>query len=130
MLSGYMGKNLWVDLARGSTRVETLDAALAREFIGGYGIGARVLYANMARGVDPLGPDNILAFLTGPMTGTPCIEGNRSAVVCKSPLTGTWGDANCGGTFGQGLKTSGFDGIYFNGAAATPVYLLVDDGVA
>ena len=99
MLSGYMGKSLWVDLGRGSTRVEPLDAALARDFIGGYGIGARVLYANLPPGIDPLGPANILGFLTGPMTGTPCIEGNRSVVVCKSPLTGTWGDANCGGTF-------------------------------
>jgi aldehyde:ferredoxin oxidoreductase len=130
MLYGYMGHSLWVDLRLGSIRTEPLDVQLARDFIGGYGIGARVLYAHLRPGIDPLGPDNILGFLTGPMTGTPCIEGNRSVVVCKSPLTGGWGDANCGGTFGRGLKIAGFDAIYFTGAAETPVYLLVEDGRA
>src|ERR1700694_4436470 len=63
----------------------------------------------MRPGADPLGPENILGFVTGPMTGTQCIEGNRSLVVCKSPLTGGWGDANWGGPFGAGLKFAGFD---------------------
>jgi aldehyde:ferredoxin oxidoreductase len=128
--NGYMGKILWVDLSNSGLRVEALDPKLARDFIGGYGIGARLLYERMRPGVDPLGPENILGFVTGPMTGTPCIEGNRSLVVCKSPLTGGWGDANCGGTFGAGLKFAGFDAVFFTGAADRPVYLEIDDGRA
>lgn len=127
---GYMGKNLWVDLSSGSIRAEALDEDLARDFIGGYGVGARVLYEHLPPGIDALGPLNILGFVTGPMTGTPCIEGNRSIVVCKSPLTGGWGDSNCGGTFGMALKAAGFDGIYLSGVAEQPVYLLIADGQA
>jgi aldehyde:ferredoxin oxidoreductase len=130
MPNGYMGSILWVDLSTGTIRVEDLDPEMARDFVGGYGIGARLLYERMQPGVDPLGPDNFLGFVTGPMTGTPCIEGNRSLVVCKSPLTGGWGDANCGGTFGAGLKFAGFDALFFTGAAQRPVYLEIDDGRA
>jgi aldehyde:ferredoxin oxidoreductase len=125
-----MGKVLWVDLTGGMIRKEVLDPTLARDFVGGYGIGARLLYERMRPGVDPLGPDNILGFVSGPMTGTSAIEGNRSLVVCKSPLTGGWGDANCGGTFGAGLKFAGFDAVFFTGAASRPVYLEIDDGNA
>ncbi len=130
MANGYMGRILWVDLGTGQTRTEPLDEAMAREYVGGYGLGARVLYARMPAGVDALGPDNILGCVTGPLTGTPSIEGNRSAFVCKSPLTGTWGDANCGGTFGANLKFAGFDAIFFTGQSAKPVYLAVEDGHA
>lgn len=130
MLKGYAGQSLWVDLTSGALSVDPLDEQVAWEFIGGYGVGARVLYDRVRPGSDPLGAENILGFTTGPMTGTPCIEGNRSIVVCKSPLTGGWGDSNCGGTFGHALKLSGFDNIYVTGAASGPVYLLVDDGAA
>ncbi len=130
MTNGYMGKTLWVDLDEGRTWTEPLDEATAREYVGGYGLGVRMLYARMAAGVDPLGPDNILGCVTGPLTGTPSIEGNRSTFVCKSPLTGTWGDANCGGTFGATLKFAGFDAIFLKGQSPKPVYLKVEDGQA
>ena len=93
MSGGYMGKLLFVDLSTGKIREETTDASLCRDFIGGYGIGARVLYNRQKSGVDPLGSDSILGFVTGPLTGTPAIGGSRFAVVGKSPLTGGWGDA-------------------------------------
>ena len=130
MANGYMGTILWVDLGSGAIRHEALDPEMARDFVGGYGIGARLLYDRMPAGADPLGPENILGFVTGPMTGTQCIEGNRSLVVCKSPLTGGWGDANCGGTFGAGLKFAGFDAVFFTGVAERPVYLEINDGQA
>jgi aldehyde:ferredoxin oxidoreductase len=125
-----MGKILNVDLSTGELTDETLDEALCRDFLGGYGIGAKLLYDRMKPGVDALGPDNLLGFFTGPLTGSPSIEGNRFVVVCKSPLTGTWGDANCGGTFGPHLKFAGYDGILFSGAAENPVYLNIEDGKA
>ena len=128
MARGYMGKILNVDLSTGRMHDEPLDESLCRNFLGGYGIGAKLLYDRMAPGVDPLGPDNLLGFFTGPLTGSPSIEGNRFVVVCKSPLTDTWGDANCGGTFGPHLKFAGCDGILFSGVSEKPVYLYIENG--
>ena len=130
MARGYMGKILNVDLSTGKVHDEPLDESVCRKFLGGYGIGAKFLYDRMKPGVDPLGPDNLLGFFTGPLTGSPSIEGNRFVVVCKSPLTDTWGDANCGGTFGPHLKFAGYDGILFSGKSEKPVYLFIHDGVA
>ena len=130
MLGGYMGRILNVDLATGKTWDEPLDEDLARDYVGGYGLGVRLLYERVPAGTDPLGPENILGFLSGPLTGTQAIEGNRSAVVCKSPLTHTWGDANCGGAFGPHLKFAGYDGVLLHGVAETPAYLTIIDGKA
>jgi len=130
MSGGYMGRLLNVDLTSRTLRDETLDEATKRDFIGGYGVGARLLYDRIRPGIDALGPENVLAVLTGPLTGTPAIEGNRSVFVCKSPLTGTWGDANCGGTFGAHLKFAGYDGVIMTGAADRPVYISIIDGKA
>ncbi len=130
MLGGYMGKFLWVDLTEGSIREETPDEGLLRDFIGGYGTSARLFYDLMEPGTDPLGPDNILGFTTGPLTGTPAPTGTRWTVVCKSPLTGTWGDANASGFFGVALKQAGYDAVYVRGIADHPVYLYLDDGQA
>ena len=123
MAGGYTGKILWVDLTKGTLKDEALDEKLCREFIGGYGIGSRLIYSRMKAGVDPLGPDNILGVMTGPFTGTQAICGSRFQVVCKSPLTGGWGDGNCGGDFGPYLKFAGYDGVFFTGASSKPVYL-------
>jgi aldehyde:ferredoxin oxidoreductase len=128
MARGYMGKILWVDLTNGKFKDEPLDESMARQFIGGYGIGARLLFDRMKKGADPLGPDNILGFITGPLTGTPAISGTRFTVVGKSPLTGGWGDANCGGHFAAFLKFAGYDGVFFTGISKKPVYLYIDNG--
>jgi aldehyde:ferredoxin oxidoreductase len=130
MQAGYMGKILWVDLTTGTTKVEKPKASLYKEYIGGYGVGARILYDRMKPGADPLGPDNILGFMTGPFTGTPIPSGARYAAVAKSPITGGWGDANSGGFFGPYLKFAGFDGVFFTGISPKPVYLLIDEGKA
>jgi aldehyde:ferredoxin oxidoreductase len=130
MARGFMGKILNVDLSTGRLTDEPINEALARRFLGGYGLGAKLLYDRMRPGVDPLGPESLLGFFTGPLTGSPAIEGNRFVVVCKSPLTGTWGDANCGGTFGPHLKFAGYDGIILSGIADHPVQLNIADGRA
>jgi aldehyde:ferredoxin oxidoreductase len=78
--------------------------------------------------VDPLGPENMLGFVTGPLTATPTMCSGRFGVVAKSPLTGTWGDANCGGYFGPYLKFAGFDDVFFSGVASSPVYLHIENG--
>ncbi|MGB2877795.1 MAG: aldehyde ferredoxin oxidoreductase family protein [Dehalococcoidales bacterium] len=128
MSRGYMGKLLFVDLSSGVCKEEELGEELCRDFMGGYGIGVKILYERMKPRVDPLGPDNLLGFLTGPLTGTPTMCSGRFVVVCKSPLTGTWGDANCGGDFGPNLKFAGFDGVFFSGASQKPVYLCIENG--
>jgi aldehyde:ferredoxin oxidoreductase len=130
MAGGYIGKLLFVNLTDGTIKEETPEENLYRDFIGGYGIGARILYSRQRGGADPLGPENILGIITGPLTGTPTPFGCRYVVVGKSPLTGVWGDANCGADFGPHLKFAGYDGVFFSGIAPKPVYLFIDNGKA
>jgi aldehyde:ferredoxin oxidoreductase len=130
MFNGYVGMILFVDLSAPTIREEPLDEKICRDFIGGYGIGARILYSRQKSGINPLGPENVLGFITGPLTGTPVPTGTRYAVVAKSPLTGGWGDSNSGGFFGPYLKFAGFDAVFFTGISPKPVYLLVDNGRA
>ncbi len=130
MSRGFMGKMLWVDLSRKKLGDEALDEKLGRQFIGGYGLGAHILFSRQKAGVDPLGPNNILGFTTGILTGTPAISSSRYIVVGKSPLTTGWGDANSGGNFGPGLKFAGYDAVFFTGISAKPVYLFINNGQA
>ncbi|HLB27705.1 MAG TPA: aldehyde ferredoxin oxidoreductase family protein [Dehalococcoidales bacterium] len=130
MAGGYMGKILWVNLSNGEIKEETPEENLYRDFIGGYGIGARLLYSRQKAKVDPLGPENIFGLLTGPLVGTPVPSGTRYTAVAKSPLTGGWGDANAGGDFAPHLRFSGYDAVFFTGKSDKPVYLLIDDGKA
>ena len=124
---GYMGKMLFVDLSNGKIQEEEISEKLARNFIGGYGLGGRILLERMKPRVDPLGPDNILGIGTGPFTSTGTISTSRFTTMGKSPLTGYWGDANSGGNFAGALKSSGYDLIFFEGKAETPVYLHLTD---
>jgi len=127
MAGGYAGKIAFVDLTKGEVQTETLDESMARDFIGGQGLGARILYERQKKGVDPLGPESMLGFTTGPLTGTKTPTGGRYMAVCKSPLTGGWGDANSGGYFGSELKAAGWDAVFVTGIAPSPKYLMVSD---
>ncbi len=130
MSGGYMGRVPWVDLDTGRIQTEDVDEKVRKDFIGGYGIGARLLYERQKAHTDPLSPEAIFGFYAGPLTGTRAVIGSRFTVMGKSPLTGTWGDANCGGFFGPHMKFAGIDGVFFQGASSTPVYLLVEEGKA
>ena len=121
----YNGKIINVRLSDGAVEREDLPEQMYKDYLGGYGIGARLLFDRIPAGADPLGPDNVLGLMPGLLTGTP-IFGNRFQAVCKSPSTGGWGDANCGGDFGPYLKFAGWDGILFYGQAENPVYILID----
>ena len=125
---GYMGKMLFVDLTNRKTHEEDLSEELTRSFIGGYGVGARIIIERMKARADPLGPDNILGFGTGPLTLSGMTSTCRFTVMGKSPLTGYWGDANSGGNFANVFKASGYDAVFFEGRAENPVYLLIRDG--
>ena len=127
---GTMGKILIVDLSKQEISVETPSDDVFLKYLGGYGLGAYYLYRLQKAGVDPLGPEALLGFFTGILTGTTAITGNRYFVLGKSPKTGTWGDANSGGTFGPAMKAAGVDGVILRGTSPTPVYLLLRDGEA
>ena len=122
----HNGKILNVNVTSGEITPESLPDQMYKDYLGGYGIGARLLFDRIPQGADPLGPDNVLGLLPGLMTGTP-VFGNRFTAVCKSPSTGGWGDANCGGDFGPYLKFAGWDGILLSGISDKPIYILIDD---
>ena len=127
MLNGYRGKILRVDLSSGSTSVTSIDEKLLREFIGGAGLGTRLLYDMIDKETDPLGPDNPLLYLTGPLCGTMAPTGSKSTFCSKSPKTGLLGYSTVGGHMGADLKFAGYDGIIFTGAAENPSYLLIEN---
>jgi aldehyde:ferredoxin oxidoreductase len=130
MARGFMGKILWVNLSKKQITEEALDEKTGRDFLGGYGLGARILFSRQKAGVDPLGPEAILGLVTGVLTGTDAMGGSRYIMVGKSPLTGGWGDANSGGNVGPYLKFAGYDAVFFTGISEKPVYLLIDNGKA
>ncbi|MCH2657852.1 MAG: aldehyde ferredoxin oxidoreductase, partial [Dehalococcoidia bacterium] len=122
----FNGRILNVNLTTKEIETEIIEEHTYRELLGGSGLGARLLFERIPADADPLGPDNILGFFPGLMTGTP-LFGQRFQVVTKSPKNGGWGDANCGGDFGPMLKFVGYDGILFSGQSENPVYLYIDD---
>lgn len=130
MKRSYMGKILMVDLGTGEIREEEVADEVYEKYLGGVGLAARILYDRIPAGADPLGPDNIVGFVSGLLTGSGTVFTGRWMVVGKSPLTGTWGDANCGGNFSPSIKKCGYDGIFFTGISPKPVYLFVKNGKA
>ncbi|PIU14822.1 MAG: aldehyde ferredoxin oxidoreductase, partial [Hadesarchaea archaeon CG08_land_8_20_14_0_20_51_8] len=127
---GWAGKILEVDLSNEKITETKLDEKLARDFIGGRGLGVKILYDRVGPDIKPLDPENLLIFATGPLTGTLAPTSGRHCVVTKSPLTGTILDSHSGGFWGAELKFAGYDAIIVNGQAKKPVYLLVNDGKA
>jgi len=127
---GYMGKILKVDLSKSNISEEVPPEDARKMFLGGSGLATKYLFDEVPKGADPLGPENALIFMTGPLTGTESPSAGRYCVVSKSPLTGFWGEANSGGNWGVHLKGSGFDGIVFKGISPEPVYLVIDEGNA
>jgi len=129
-MKGYAGKILRVDLSKGRVEEQALDEKVAKKFIGGSGLGAKILYDETGPETDPLGPENRLIFMTGPFAATPVITSGRHAIVTKSPLTGIFAEADSGGTWGPFLKRAGFDGVIISGKSAKPAYLWIADGKA
>jgi len=124
---GYAGRILEVDLTDGIVKRIPLDWDFASKYIGGKGFAARILYDHLPQGCDPFDPENLLVFAAGPLTGTLVPGSGRCIVSTKSPATGYWLDANCGGSFGPEMKMAGIDAIIIKGKAPSPVMLVVDD---
>jgi aldehyde:ferredoxin oxidoreductase len=127
-LPGYGGHLLRVNMSRGQAHKERIRSDILKNFVGGVGYAARLLYEEIPAGTDPLSSQNILMFSTGPLTGTKA-PGSGSVEVCfKSPLTGIWGESRAGGGWGGALKRAGFDFLVIEGKAAQPSYILIKDG--
>jgi aldehyde:ferredoxin oxidoreductase len=124
-MDGYAGRLLRVDLSSGKTWVESLDEARARRYLGGRGLGARILMDEVPEGCDSLGPENRLIFAMGPLAGTFAPGSGRYTIVAKSPATGGFGEAYTGGFVAHELKYAGYDGIVVQGKAPEKVYLTV-----
>jgi len=126
---GWNGKILWVDLTNKASRIEKVPQQIYEDFIGGKGLGAYLLYKSLKPKIDPLGPENILFFMTGPLQGLPAPNVGRWTLVTKSPLTGGFLDTHCGGPLGREIKNSGYDAVAITGKSDHPVTLIIEDEV-
>jgi len=124
---GYMGEMLDINLTSGTVGTYDVSDRDREKFIGGKSIAAKILYENLAPGVDPFGDENILIINTGPLTGSgaPCTS--RFNITTKSPLTGGICTSNCGGSIGIHIKKAGYDGVIIRGKAKSPVCIEIND---
>ncbi|MHA1271572.1 MAG: aldehyde ferredoxin oxidoreductase family protein [Candidatus Helarchaeota archaeon] len=129
-MNGYIGKLLYVDLTNSEISIKPINEEWTKKYLGGSGLACRMLYDMVDKDTDPLGPDNVLIIMTGPLTGTLGPSVGKYSICAKSPLTDIWGESNSGGYFGPELKYAGFDGIIITGKSEKPVYLWVNDGKA
>jgi len=127
-LHGYAGRILHIDLTTGKTRVEPLNEEYAKKYIGGIGLGIRLLMDHSKPGTDPFSPENPLILTIGPISGTMWpTGGNGHAFVSKSPQSFGVGESKSHGSFGTELKRAGYDAVIFKGKAEKPVYVWIDD---
>ena len=125
---GYWNKILHVNLTERRTWIEEPGDAFFRRYGGGRGFIAHYLLKHVPKGADPLGPENVLIFAPGVLTGAPVPGAGRHSVGAKSPLTGGFGESEAGGFWGAELKRAGWDAIIVYGASPTPVYLWINEG--
>ncbi|HEY1555139.1 MAG TPA: aldehyde ferredoxin oxidoreductase family protein [Kofleriaceae bacterium] len=125
---GFHGRVLFVDLTTRAHRVETIEPQVFRDYLGGYGLGAWLMWKHFAAGTDPLAPEACFALCSGLLTGLRTPFSGRIQIVGKSPLTGTWADSNSGGSVCSHLRAAGFDALVVVGKASEPTLLVVRDG--
>jgi aldehyde:ferredoxin oxidoreductase len=129
-MKGFIGKVLRVNLSNKEISEEPLDEEIAKQFLGASGYCVRYLYDKIDKETDALSPENILMVMNGPFCGSNVPTSGRFSICSKSPYTGIWGEAICGGFFGPELRKAGYDGIIIEGASESPVYLDITDGKA
>jgi aldehyde:ferredoxin oxidoreductase len=127
LANGLAGKTLRIKLSTGEIRRLQTDEELFRRWHGGRGVIAKILYDEVPRDADPLGPENIFIVNAGVMSGCYIPAGSKVGFGSVSPLTNGHGDSNMGGHLGPTLKFAGYDMVIFTGASPRPVYLLIDN---
>jgi aldehyde:ferredoxin oxidoreductase len=125
---GSLGKVLVVDLTDGSSRTEEIDESIYKKFLGGYGLGAWLMWKHFPAKAEPESKEACFAIVSGLLTGVHTPFSGRIQIVGKSPLTGTWADSNSGGSVAIQLRQAGFDALLVKGCAAVPSILVVQDG--
>ena len=118
---GHINKLIRVNLTKSRIFTENLDRYDLKEYIGGSGLAAKIIFDELDPSVDPLSPENILLFMTGPLTGTASPSCGRYCVCTKSPLTGLFLDTHCGGPLGREIKKSGYDVLAVTGKSEKPI---------
>jgi len=126
-LKGWNGRLLRVDLTKGKATTQEYSSDLATRFVGGRGFAVKLLWDELRPGTDPLSPENILIFATGPLTGFVLPNSGKMVIASKSPLTGGYGDGNIGTRASVNLRKSGIDAVVVTGRAEKPCYLFVED---
>lgn len=124
---GWTGRTIIVDLTSNSITESRTGTKQAREYLGGRGFGIKLMQELAYPTVDPLSPENLLVFATGPLTGTTVPMSGHYSLITKSPLTHTIFDSNAGGYFGKGMKSAGIDALIISGRSEVPVYLSIYD---
>ncbi len=124
---GFHGRVLVVDLGTRQHRVERVPAPVYRQFLGGYGLGAYLMWRHFPAGSDALAPEACFAIVSGLLTGVRTPFSGRIQIVGKSPLTGTWADSNSGGSVAIHLRSGGYDALVVTGRAAEPTVLVIRD---
>ncbi len=129
-MDAVWGRMLDVDLSKDRIGDYLIPEEWVRLHLGGKGLAARILLDEFPDGAEPLSPENLLVYMTGPLAGLAVGGSGRHLVVTRSPLTGLFGEAYAGGFFADPLKKTGYDGLIFRGKADEPVYLTVAEGDA
>jgi aldehyde:ferredoxin oxidoreductase len=127
MVGGYTGRILEIDVTTKKTFISATTIKDCKEFIGAKGLGAKILYETLPKNTDPLSPDNLLLFTTGPLTGTRIQTSGRGTIVTKSPLTGLYLDSHFGGFFAVEIKKAGWDIILIRGKSTYPISIHIKD---
>ena len=125
---GTHGRVLIVDLGTRTSRIEAIDESVYKSFLGGYGLGAYLMWKHFPARTDALAPEACFAIVSGLLTGARTPFSGRIQIVGKSPLTGTWADSNSGGSVASQLRRAGYDALVVTGLASEPVVLVVRDG--
>ena len=129
-MKGWNGKILRVDLTKKTSKITTYTEDIAKRFIGGRGLAIKLLWDELPKGADPLGPENMLIFAAGPYTAYSVPNSGKMVVASKSPLTGGYGDGNIGTRAAVNMRKCGLDAVVVSGKSDKPVYIsVVDDKV-
>lgn len=126
-MKGWTGRILRVNLTHKTSKVESFSEEFATKWIGGRGFAVKILYDELAPGVDPLGPDNKFIVALGPIAGIPAPNTGKAVVAGKSPSTGGYGDGNLGTRVAEHLRKAGYDALIVEGRAERPTLLAIQD---
>jgi aldehyde:ferredoxin oxidoreductase len=125
IIKGYRNRLIWCNLTALQIEVRDIAEDVLERFMGGVGLGTKILYDEGLKNKNLFDPDSLIAFMTGPLTGTIAPTSGRTAIVAVSPATSSYGESDIGGTWGVALKRAGYDGIVIHGQASRPVYLRI-----